>query len=95
MIAPLSTLLDGWFPTPVGRFGDPASAWTRRQPMAGEKGGYGHGDYWAGPESAAAVAAFLGGAVALQTPTSTTGSHSLPAENVISSRTIPAMKPLV
>jgi hypothetical protein len=86
---------DGWFPTAVGRFGDPASAWTRRQPMAGEKGGYGHGDYWPGAESAAAVAAFLGSAVAARTPTSAVASHSLPAENAIGSRTTPATKPLV
>jgi pimeloyl-ACP methyl ester carboxylesterase len=72
--------LDGFFPTAVGRFGQPSTAWrsTRKMVHANQQG-YGHSDYWPGTESASAVATFLG-----------TTSARTPLVNGISSRPLPS-----
>jgi pimeloyl-ACP methyl ester carboxylesterase len=55
---------DAFFPTAVGRFGQPSRTWTggARKMVHANKSGYAHGDYWPGVESAAAAGTFLGSA---------------------------------
>lgn len=80
---------DGFFPTAIGRFGGPAGAWTRAAGMSAAGKLYGHGSYWEGAESASAVAASLGVAVANPVPVSITPSHALPPANTIEVRAVP------
>jgi hypothetical protein len=80
---------DGFFPTAVGRYGDPLGAWVLSRAMSHDGKGYGHSDYWPGAESVRQVAAFLGFAVASETPVSSLGWRSLPQPNTIASRTLP------
>ncbi len=83
---------EGFFPTAVGRNGDPAAGlWSAREAMPG----YGHGDYWPGAASAARVTEFLGGASARPLPASALGGHALPepaqaAARTIADRSLPA-----
>jgi hypothetical protein len=56
---------EGFFPTAVGRNGDPRNTWTEPLYNLGTFD-YGHSDYWTGKtngESTAAVAEFLGAAI--------------------------------
>ena len=83
---------EGFFPTAVGRFGLP-NIWERSTDFT-KKGssGYGHSNYWSGDESAAEVAAFLGGTIAA-IPEQNINSNTLPSsnsipENKIGTRTI-------
>ncbi len=50
---------EGFFPTAVGRFGQPAGVWTDRQELTGDD----HGDYWGDPRAAIRVARLLGAVV--------------------------------
>ncbi len=81
---------DGFFPTAVGRHGDPGSTWLSARQM--NHGGklYGHGDYWRGTESAAAAAAFLGIPVAASIPVRATVANDLVDGNAIAGRAIGA-----
>jgi len=83
---------DGFFPTAVGRYGQPARAWQQSAAMANRSGGrpkkYGHSDYWPGSESAAATAAFLGLPVAMELATNAIEEHDLPDATGIESREI-------
>ena len=84
---------DGFFPSAVGRDGDPAWAWTSPPvPMATgvpSPRKYGHGDYWTGVESANQVSAMLGRAPSRSTPTSGLLTRGLPSANAIESANIP------
>jgi len=65
---------EGFFPTAVGRFGQPAGLWTERRQLSGN----GHGDYWKDARSAALVARFLGVAVPMEIQASTIARRPLP-----------------
>ena len=65
---------EGFFPTAVGRFGQPPGLWTERREMSGN----GHSDYWKDPRSAALVARFLGVAVPGEIQASTIARRPLP-----------------
>jgi Alpha/beta hydrolase of unknown function (DUF900) len=81
---------DGFFPTAVGRFGDPSNAWAKNRPMAHARKAYGHSSYWPGAESASEVAAFFGCAVPATTPTASIVDSSLPEPNTITERSTPS-----
>lgn len=65
---------EGFFPTAVGRYGQPQSDWTGEAEMFLSAGhGYNHGDYWSQPNTIPQISAFLG------IPTSAPlGSASIP-----------------
>lgn len=75
---------EGFFPTAVGRFGQPPGVWTERQELAGD----GHGDYWRDPRAAALVARRLGAAVPWETATAGVAERSLPAATAVPARAI-------
>lgn len=77
---------DGFFPTAVGRNGDPTDAWRQRREMSGDKGAYGHSDYWPGAGSASDVASFLRQPVAAEPLAAGFVSHELPPPNMIAER---------
>jgi predicted alpha/beta hydrolase family esterase len=66
--------LEGFFPTAVGRFGQPGDLWATRQELVGDD----HSDYWGDPRSAALVARLLGVAVAVDIPASEISSNAIP-----------------
>lgn len=84
---------EGFFPTAVGRFGQPPGVWSERR----ELGGNGHSDYWKDPRAALLVARLLGAAVpgeieaaaiagrllpeAPELPTREIGTRELPARS--------------
>jgi pimeloyl-ACP methyl ester carboxylesterase len=88
---------DAFFPTAVGRFGQPSRIWTggARKMVHANQNGYAHGDYWPGEESAAAAGTFLGNASA--SPPLVNGIFSrpllenvLPANPAVGVRSLPA-----
>lgn len=74
---------DGFFPTAVGRHGGPAATWLDTQQMAHSGTLYGHSDYWAGLESAAAAAAFFWIPIAVSIGDRGTLAHGLPEATAI------------
>ena len=66
---------EGFFPTAVGRFGQPPGVWTARRELAGD----GHGDYWPDPRAAVLVARFLGIAVPQEIEAVALAGRALPA----------------
>ncbi|MHB1863688.1 MAG: alpha/beta hydrolase family protein [Gemmatimonadaceae bacterium] len=81
---------DGFFPTAVGRHGGPGATWMVTRQMAHDGSLYGHSDYWAGPESAAAAAAFFWIPVAASVAARGTLAHGLPEVTAIPSRATPS-----
>jgi len=75
---------EGWFPTAVGRFGDPDRTWGEREDMAP----YGHGDYWRGRQAAGYVRRLLGIASPAPARTAAIAARPLPAAT-LGSRTLP------
>jgi len=75
---------EGFFPTAVGRFGQPPGVWTERQELAGDD----HGDYWGDPRAAVGVARLLGVAVPRRVESGGTARRTLPVATEVSSRTI-------
>lgn len=73
---------EGFFPTAVGRFGQPPGAWTERQELAGDD----HGDYWADPRAAARVARLLGVAVPREIEAAALAGRKLPAATQVGRR---------
>lgn len=52
---------EGFFPTAIGRYGQPQSDWTAETEMfISPAHGYNHGDYWSQPNTIPQVSAFLG-----------------------------------
>jgi hypothetical protein len=86
---------EGFFPTAIGRFGQPQSDWTAEAEMfLDAQHGYNHGDYWPQPNTIPQISAFLGIPTAA-TPASTfIAAYSLPSpaappQNQIPARTLP------
>lgn len=73
---------EGWFPTAVGRFGDPVDVWGERRDLSPYK----HSDYWCGNLSAAEVRKFVGIATATPLATNVIAAHALPDTNVPEAR---------
>ena len=70
---------DAFWPSAVGRHGEPLDVWTTGSPMASAGGQrYGHSDYWKGIESSAAAAVALG--VPVQPPLSV---HAQPEHELV------------
>lgn len=65
---------EGFFPTAVGRFGQPGNLWTTRQEMVGDD----HSDYWGDPRTAALAARFLGVPVPIDIPANAISENAIP-----------------
>lgn len=65
---------EGFFPTAVGRFGQPTGVWTERQELAGDD----HEDYWGDPRAAMRVARLLGAAVPWEVEAAAMAARVLP-----------------
>jgi hypothetical protein len=75
---------EGFFPTAVGRFGQPPGTWIKRQ----ELGGHDHGDYWGDPRAAALVARLLGVAVSREIESAAMAARKLPEATDVAGRQI-------
>ena len=75
---------EGFFPTAVGRFGQPGDLWTTRL----ELGGNGHSDYCGDPRAAALVARLLGVAVTAEIPASTISRSAIPEAPALPDRAL-------
>jgi hypothetical protein len=90
--------LEGFFPTAIGRFGQPQSNWTAEAEMFTTAGpGYKHGDYWSDANTIPQISAFFGIPTASAQTSSSIVQHTLPApasiaENQIPARALPASR---
>ncbi len=75
---------EGFFPTAVGRFGQPWGLWSGRSELSGDN----HGDYWKDPRAAARVARLLGVAVPVEIGEASIASRALPDPPLASTRAI-------
>ncbi|HEV2054209.1 MAG TPA: alpha/beta hydrolase [Methylomirabilota bacterium] len=75
---------EGFFPTAVGRFGQPGDLWTTRQELCGN----GHSDYWGDPRAAVLVARLLGVAVAVDIPASAISRSAIPETPALPERAL-------
>jgi pimeloyl-ACP methyl ester carboxylesterase len=87
---------EGFFPTAIGRFGQPQSNWTAETEMFISPGhGYNHGDYWGQPNTIPQISAFFAIPTATAPASTSIAQHALPAavslaQNQIPSRSLPA-----
>ena len=87
---------EGFFPTAIGRYGQPQSAWTAEAEMFISPGhGYNHGDYWSQPNTIPQISAFLGIPTASAPASASIPQHALPAsaslaQNEIAGRSLPS-----
>lgn len=77
---------EGFFPTAVGRFGQPPGLWAEREELAGND----HGDYWGDPRAAVRVARLLGAAVPREIGPAAIAGWQLPAAPEVAPREIAA-----
>ncbi|MFZ0701104.1 MAG: alpha/beta hydrolase [Candidatus Acidiferrales bacterium] len=88
--------LEGFFPTAIGRYGQPQSNWTAQTEMfISPTHGYNHGDYWGQPNTIPQISVFLGIPTASAPPSASIAQHTLPtpaslAQNQIPSRARPS-----
>src|SRR5262249_44274015 len=75
---------EGFFPSAVGRRGDPSSRWTDEEELLGDD----HGDYWGDPRTAVRVARFLGVPVPAGLPSLAPVSRPLPDVSPLPTATI-------
>ncbi len=66
---------EGFFPTAIGRFGQPPGLWSEREELAGDD----HSDYWGDPRAAVRVARLLGAAVPREIGAAAVAARKLPA----------------
>jgi pimeloyl-ACP methyl ester carboxylesterase len=82
--------LEGFFPTAIGRFGQPQSNWTAEAEMFTASGrGYKHGDYWSDANTIPQISAFFGVPTPAAVASTSVVVHSLPAPASIADRQIP------
>ena len=87
---------EGFFPTAIGRYGQPQSDWTAETEMFISPGhGYNHGDYWSQPNTIPQVSAFLGIPTPSAPASTSVLAHSLPIpssipQNQIGSNSLPS-----
>ena len=87
---------EGFFPTAIGRFGQPQSDFTAEAEMFIAPGhGYNHGDYWSQPATIPQISAFFGVPTPSGPASTSVAAHSLPApnalaQNAITSRDLPS-----
>ncbi len=87
---------EGFFPTAIGRFGQPQSDWTAETEMFIAPGhGYNHGDYWTQPNTIPQISAFFGIPTAAAPASTSIPARVLPAPaslalNQIPSRSLPS-----
>ena len=80
---------EGFFPTAIGRFGQPQSDWTAEAEMfIDAQHGYNHGDYWPQPATIAQISAFFGIPTAAAPASTSIAAHSLPAPNSLPQNSI-------
>jgi hypothetical protein len=72
---------DGVLPLAVGRFGDPQSQWSYKQPMVAGNEQYGHSDYWPKPETIEPITDFLDPSKQRSLPVATPRSRTLATAN--------------
>lgn len=75
---------EGFFPTAVGRFGQPDGVWNRRDDLTPD----GHGAYWSDPRAARTVARLLGVPVPSDPPRSEIPDRALAEPAPIATRTL-------
>lgn len=82
---------EGFFPTAIGRYGQPQSDWTAETEMFISSGhGYNHGDYWSQPNTIPQISAFLGIPTAAAPASTSIVQHSLPSPSSIPQNQIPS-----
>jgi esterase/lipase superfamily enzyme len=87
---------EGFFPTAVGRYGQPQSDWTAATEMfISPSNGYNHGDYWSQPNTIPQISAFFGIPTAAAPASTFIPARALPApaslaQNQIPSRSLPS-----
>lgn len=92
--------LEGFFPTAIGRFGQPPSDWTAEAEMfISPSRGYNHGDYWSQPNTIPQISAFFGIPAVAAPPSASILAHALPAPaflpgNQLLSRSLPKRLPI-
>lgn len=88
--------LEGFFPTAIGRFGQPQSDWTAETEMfISPSNGYNHGDYWSQPNTIPQISAFFGIPAAVAPASASILARSLPApaslpQNQIRTNSLPS-----
>lgn len=83
--------LEGFFPTAIGRFGQPQSNWTTQAEMFTTAGpGYKHGDYWSDANTIPQISAFLGVPTPAAPASAEVVEHSLAAPASLAANQIPA-----
>lgn len=76
---------EGFFPTAIGRYGQPQSDWTAETEMfISPNQGYNHGDYWSQPNTIPQISAFLGIPTAAPIASTSIVQRTLPALSSIS-----------
>ncbi len=89
--------LKGFFPTAIGRFGQPPSDWTAESEMfISPNHGYSHGDYWSQPNTIPQISAFFGIPAAAAPASASILQHALPPpaslpQNQLPRRTLPSL----
>jgi hypothetical protein len=83
---------EGFFPTAIGRFGQPQSDWTSSpvEMFIDARHGYNHGDYWPQPNTISQISTFFGIPTAAAPASTFIAAHSLPAPAALSQNQIPA-----
>lgn len=82
---------EGFFPTAIGRYGQPQSNWTAETEMfISPSNGYNHGDYWSQPNTIPQISAFFDIPTAAALASSFIAQHALPAPDSITQNQIPS-----
>ncbi|MGB6484343.1 MAG: alpha/beta hydrolase [Candidatus Acidiferrales bacterium] len=82
---------EGFFPTAIGRHGQPQSDWTAATEMfISPSNGYNHGDYWSQPNTIPQISAFFGIPTAAAPASSSIAQHALPAPSAVVANQIPS-----
>lgn len=84
---------EGFFPTAIGRFGQPPSDWTAETEMfVSTNRGYNHGDYWSQPNTIPQISAFFGIPAAAAPPSSSILARTLPAPASLPQNRLPSRR---
>lgn len=82
---------EGFFPTAIGRFGQPQSDFTAEAEMFISPGrGYNHGDYWSEPNTIPQISAFFNIPTASAPASTSVAAHILPPPNSLAHTSVPA-----
>lgn len=83
--------LEGFFPTAIGRFGQPPSDWTAETEMfISANHGYNHPDYWCQPNTIPQISAFLGIPTSAAPPSTSIVQRTLPSPASLPQNQLPS-----